>query len=564
MHIFNPDDIEDRLIALKDRVGLHDLDQTYMEIYNRVPGKRAREHLAIALHWMLACKEPMSIHRLIEVLKFKTLRPAEPGLPNKSSSYVHRDYVLGLTSNFLILSGSEAVQTKCATAKEENQDGGKMHAFEHHNPEVVQFAHASVKEFFQTKAEFSDEFSDANANIQVSIDCLNYVMAPDLVFIDPWNFQINAERFTFQQYAFGYWISHCALAGSGRLENDTLRKPFEKLMLGESSTAALLTWAEQISRSDGHRLRSVTSMSPINFFLACAVGFTDILDALLQTQADTVTLSTEEGKTGLHIAAHFDQAEVLEWFLYPTKSRGVDVTTKDKIGRTALHDAAKEGNLKACQVLLSAADISTVINSQDLWSYTPLLSALSSTEGRLNTVKALLEHPDTTTGWKDTSLNNELHYAVQSSSDIQLVRLLLVKEAKKATGRHGECRASWGMVNALNMTVGNTPLHDAMAHSDVRVLSLLLGEPYIKISENDDGLTPFQLALDDEMWTAHRWGGWPDSECLAPDRIMAFLNADVKIPVDQLREALSKAKEYGPEFGTAEVIMALQERISSL
>lgn len=103
---------------------------------------------------------------------------------------------------------------------------------------------------------------------------------------------------------------------------------------------------------------------------------------------------------------------------------------------TALHIAAKCGNLTACQILLqSAATINNFVNSQDDGGWTPLVWACE--HGYIDVVNYLIVK-GADPCLRDVEHNEALHWAAFSGSS-NIVELLLNRGCDVNTvNAHGE------------------------------------------------------------------------------------------------------------------------------
>ncbi|MCJ1467129.1 hypothetical protein MMC07_005751 [Pseudocyphellaria aurata] len=590
---FNPIDIENRLSGLKDRVGVEDLDNTYKEIYGRVEGQPAKKQdLDLALKWMLACRTRMNINCLIDVIKFNAAPPNNPNQPAKSTSHIHEDYVLVLTSNLLILDDKK----------------------------VFHFAHASVKEFFESKKGFSEQFPQASANAQVSLDCLNCVLSSDSATL-PYG-EWDEERVTFRLYSFRHWTFHCSRMRASERQQSPLREPFQRLLLGEPDSSAfqkcILPPCDSIFKQD-EKLQVCRSKSHGAFFLACAWGFFEIVDAMLQQNPETINLINYEGMTGLHVAAIYNQVEVIRRILNPKANIKMDVNTPDKDSLTALQYAAMGASSALVAVLLETADICVNFSENDQWpalhfaaaesrhhtvlqllshgadvncvasqetalhvaarfadfktvktlleapnvninvtdwaGVTPLMLATASLDESIQKVEAILKFPEVDIKATDSYYGQTaLHHAASVGSP-DVVKLLLERDAENEI-KEDQSLTSGRRTKLCNMqeSRGYTPLHEATfrcngekeIYRKLKIVEELLKQPDIDTSlKEKNGLTPSHEAI--------RVQG-------TLDLVRAFISGEADIKIEELQAALELAQTL-EMVEVAEVLKARMEGI---
>lgn len=95
------------------------------------------------------------------------------------------------------------------------------------------------------------------------------------------------------------------------------------------------------------------------------------------------SLEEHDHETAIHVAARYGNCNVIEALF---KSGNCDTTARDSLGQTALHVAALEGELDACQLfvhLASASDEFVNFDVVDILGRTPLYIACSTGDSQL-------------------------------------------------------------------------------------------------------------------------------------------------------------------------------------
>lgn len=115
-----------------------------------------------------------------------------------------------------------------------------------------------------------------------------------------------------------------------------------------------------------------------------------ICKSLLQNKKTNSELKGPLGETALHLAAKKGQVDAIQILL----SFRANPNSTDKFGSTPLMYAAEAGQTKACEALLLKDDN---INQQNDWGNTALMYAAK--EGKADTVKVLLAQKADATIW---------------------------------------------------------------------------------------------------------------------------------------------------------------------
>lgn len=114
------------------------------------------------------------------------------------------------------------------------------------------------------------------------------------------------------------------------------------------------------SRTNSENLQVKFTNSTL-FLTACANGDLNESNRLLGEQLIDVNVATCDGLTGLHEAAIFGDAQMVEYLL----DHGADINCCDNEGWTPLHAASSLGQVKIVEILLERGADVTIVNCEN-------------------------------------------------------------------------------------------------------------------------------------------------------------------------------------------------------
>ncbi|GAM37911.1 ankyrin repeat protein [Talaromyces pinophilus] len=492
----NPIDIKRRLDMLKDRSGLLDLNNTSKEIYehNISDSFTRKDDLHFLLKWALACTRNVHISLITDAIKFHLEQQGE------TTDHIDRIYILDLTSNLLVIN-------------------------EH---DTVQFAHISVKEYFEVNADFASEFAETKSNDQVAETCLQYLLSSYQNFPSSYSVvqlmsrQMEAE---FSYYSLTQWALHYSRSGETCSSSGYFKKFIPGALAGTEFAAWVSTsmkWHGYAPEYVGHALSRPPSFC--SFFLACVWGFMDIINETISERPELLKSSNIYGENGLHIAAYFNQIDVVKALICTDidinmlnsdeetalQRAMVDVNNQDRHENSAIHQAIKKEHVDIIRLLLDCRkdlDINLETDlaySSNFRGPTPLHLAII--RGNLEIVTVLLDKRHDIQINFDACEDPPLHLASQLGH-VDIIDTLFRKRAdidiyqKDFVGRTALHVASEvghvGVVAALLQKydefqvnnvdrLGRTALHYAAQNGHVEVVHVLLKRAGPSFDVQDD------------------------------------------------------------------------------
>jgi RNA polymerase sigma factor (sigma-70 family) len=170
------------------------------------------------------------------------------------------------------------------------------------------------------------------------------------------------------------------------------------------------------------------SGAPVSLHDAAAIGDTERVEALLETQPETLDSFSGEGFTALGLAAHFGHLETLRLLL--ERGGDVNVVSRHPIGVTPLHAALFGRQVEAARILIERGSDVNARRGGAAWpraGWTPLHYAAAYGFGDL--IRALLDH-GASRKTTDEAGKNPLDVARETGQE-EAVRLLIEGEVRR-------------------------------------------------------------------------------------------------------------------------------------
>lgn len=178
--------------------------------------------------------------------------------------------------------------------------------------------------------------------------------------------------------------------------------------------------------------------------------------------------------TGVLVQAAIDgDVEAFEAFV-----ASEDVNASDENGWTALHIAARNGNVEIIRLLLAQTNLD--VNAKNKWKSTPLMIAAGS--GNLDVLDLLLRHPRTAIDMQAEYYRRTALIEAAVQGHISVVKTLVAHGAN---------------VNIADKTGRNSALIEALKHGHDNVSTFLLRSGLVDFSDRD-------LRLQAVIWCGSR------------------------------------------------------------
>ncbi|MDF2964614.1 MAG: uncharacterized protein K0Q51_2 [Rickettsiaceae bacterium] len=259
------------------------------------------------------------------------------------------------------------------------------------------------------------------------------------------------------------------------IRSTALEEEYKELLVNNNSVlhiAAKKGWekvAEHILESSKEQLNRQNSSLETPLHTAINEGNVEIVNILLQSNADRVTIVDSNNYTALKLALVKNDPNLIDLFINKQ-----DINEK-YVGHTLLYWVAKYGYTEIVQKLL---DLEASVNWDSSKGNTPL--HIAAEEGHKDVIKLLIEKGAEIDA-VGVSNYSALHFAVLYKR-YEAIKLLIDEGAN---------------VNFQD-SKGYTPLHLAAKQGDEQSINLLLSSDVINVNiEDNDGFTALTLAANE-------------------------------------------------------------------
>lgn len=408
------EDIEPKLLSLESSevIGEELLYSTYKEVYEAAVGfqeDRRKQIVTTALRWVLCAFRTLTLRELAYAT---SVRP-----DGNVVESVQEGLLMDFCSNFLI---EDAVGN-------------------------VRLAHLSVRHYLEARTP--PDFDAELAHLQAALSCLYFANSPKYHEIGASStdaFQQGNVILTksFREYVQANWTLHCRQAKK-TVEINALMDQFSQNLVYQKAAAS----GEPSESSDAypnHMTEHVTDRM---------VRVSDALHKWI------VLLGHDDR----------DAMDFIEQFI----ARGGDLSTRDNMGNTLLHEAVRYRVPEAVILLLNAG---APLDARDDQGNTPLhLTALH----RFDRGTQLLLQARADKNARNSRGETPLHIAI-SFAEQDVADALLSANADGVARDH----------------FGDTPLHRAAAMGNAIITESLLAMGFTPESKNSGGRTPLSLAVE--------------------------------------------------------------------
>src|SRR6266850_5802141 len=397
---------------------------------------------------------------------------------------------------------------------------------------VVQFSHFSVHEFLtsnrlqDSKSRCPPHDSPLSRYHILSQPAHTFFARACLSVLLQLNYRIHKSSiggmFPLAAYAAEHWVGHaqaaqcrhaqasqCEYAQAAQCGHVSLliKDGMDRLFTDDSNSSfAAWIWVYNIDNPSGLHMDNNKPVKPEEspLYYAALCGFVDMVKRLVDSDLKGVHTRSRDGATLLHASLRNGHSGVAQLLL----QLNADVNARDNKDETPLHIASRRGDKTAVDFLIASG---AKMNHEVTHELTAL--HVAAEHGRDSVVDSLLNHGAKVDA-KDRNDRTPLHVAADHGK-VGVARLLLqrhadvdAREVSQQTPLH---MASSGgqleVVRALldfkaDMNAGDggrwTALHLATYNGHLKVAELLLrrGATSSWDIENDDGNTPFEVALE--------------------------------------------------------------------
>jgi ankyrin repeat protein len=296
----------------EDKATLANINKLYSQILKRIEGTDQQMHKAItrAFSWISCTREPLELEALLEAISVG------------SNFDINQSEFLGSCANLLCV-----------------------------DPilNVVQFAHASVKDYLGTLSDFDLRMTHGIA----AVSCLDLCNTCEVSDISS---GVHPGQ-SISVYAAMYWAYHYNSAGATIQQYlDLDQKVIEFFFVEDEDSLCFEMWVdlvEDISQMlPRHheltkQLNAIKSEPPTPLFAACIFGFESVLEVLLSRPSFDIDQRNSKDHTGLYLASTFGHDELISRLL----TNGADaMAVCGKFGN-AFYAACANGNNGALDYL---------------------------------------------------------------------------------------------------------------------------------------------------------------------------------------------------------------------
>ena len=258
-----------------------------------------REYAIKAYKLVLCSRRPLYAHELTEAVSLKP--------DGSSNSYVDRQYVLQICSNFLVTD---------------------------HWTEV-RFAHLSVIEFLKG-GTFGGMFSDSIAHAQAAETCLS-CLQPNARPAASKIYDGKYDAYFFSSYACRYWLAHCLSTSKDERLRGHLGELFAEFISDTELKPTFIAWMN-LCRRENQVYQKCTDVETI----ASAP-----LGPFFSRLAELVDKAYQSGNTRIPGAKSTALHHAVDWNSIPMVSllveNGADVNVVSNAGETPFHRAVSLG-----------------------------------------------------------------------------------------------------------------------------------------------------------------------------------------------------------------------------
>ena len=432
------------------------LDETYERVLKEI-NKANRDHARRLLQCLTVALRPLRVEELAEVLAINFDVPAQGGIPQSNPNWRWADQ-------------HQAVLSTCSSLIAIVDDG---------DHQVVQFSHFSVREFLTSDrlACSSGDFSRYHIVLEPAHTILAQACLGVLLRLDDRVNTANVDDIPLVEYAARDWFNHARFEKVASRIRDAMEYFFD------ADKPHWIAWCrvQKIDELWERFTPDGESNNAFPLYYASLGGFYDLAEHLIGKHPEHINARGGRVVTPLVAALgrkHFQIAELLH-------RNGADIDVRDDYEDTPLCEACRVGTLDIVQWLLNhGADV----NAQGNDGWTPLHRAVG--DGHLQAFKMLIEH-NADIHIQDAHGFSPLHMAAGpwGAWDAEIMEVLLDRGANP---------------NARDNN-NSTPLHHsswwikgtyAKRQGTVEGTSLLLKHGAIIDAEDNEGMTPLQLALD--------------------------------------------------------------------